>query len=73
MIRLMCSILSAAPLAFALAGCSVPGTMDANQAAHNATLPGWTGTTFVVGSNSTIAGDAEATYQQQKWQLGRER
>ncbi|HYZ24019.1 MAG TPA: hypothetical protein VE690_17865 [Rhodopila sp.] len=32
--------------------------------------PGWTGRTIVPGNNSTIAGDAEATYQQQKWPYG---
>ena len=32
--------------------------------------PGWTGTQIVPGNNSTIAGDAQATYLQQKWPLG---
>jgi hypothetical protein len=33
--------------------------------------PGWTGQTVVIGNNSTIAGNAEATYQQQRWPLQR--
>jgi hypothetical protein len=48
---------------FALAGCA---TAPSNQAAGPAT-PGYTGSTIVVGNNSTIAGDAGATYLQQKW------
>jgi hypothetical protein len=65
------SILSTAALLIALAACSVPAASD--QAAQNASTPGWTGRTFVVGSNSTIAGDAVATYNQQKWPIGRQR
>jgi hypothetical protein len=51
------------------AGCSVPQTGIAG-ADGNASTPGWTGSTVVIGSNSSVAGDAAATYQQQKWQLG---
>ena len=72
MTKMMRSILPAWLLVFALGGCGVPN-IDANQAEQNAKLPGWTGRTFVVGSSSTIAGDADATYQQQKWQYGRGR
>jgi hypothetical protein len=52
-----------------LAGCAPPG--DASAAGPN--TPGWTGRTVVVGNTSTVAGNAEATYQQQKWQLNRGR
>jgi hypothetical protein len=65
-------ILSTAAL-IALGACSVPGTVSPDQAAVNADTPGWTGRTFVVGSTSTVAGDAEATYLQQKWGIGRQR
>jgi hypothetical protein len=67
------AILSAASLLLALGACSVPPNAGANQAAQNANTPGWTGRTFVLGSNSTVGGDAEATYNQQKWQNGRQR
>lgn len=67
------SIVSAAALVAALGGCSVPPGGDANQAARNANTPGWTGTTSVIGSNSTVAGNADATYLQQKWGVGRQR
>ena len=33
---------------------------------------GWTGRTKVVGNNSTMASDAEATYRQQKWGVERQ-
>ena len=52
-------------------GCGVAGT-DSRSAA-DASTPGWTGRTVVVGSTSTVAGDAQATYLQQKWGSGRER
>ena len=39
----------------------------------NPNVPGATGRTIVPGSNSTMAGDAEATSQQQKWPVGRDR
>ncbi|HVY15416.1 MAG TPA: hypothetical protein VHB27_09315 [Rhodopila sp.] len=29
--------------------------------------PGYTGTTVIPGNNSSLAGNAEATYLQQKW------
>jgi hypothetical protein len=67
------SIVSAAALLVALGGCTVPPNVDANQAAANANTPGWTGRTFVIGSNSTVAGNADATYLQQKWGVGRAR
>ena len=67
------SILSAVALLAALTGCSVPPSGDASQAAQNANTPGWTGRTFVVGSTSTVAGNAQATYEQQKWGIGRMR
>jgi hypothetical protein len=37
--------------------------------ASNPNFPGATGTTVVRGNNSTIAGDANATYNQQKWPM----
>jgi hypothetical protein len=69
---MMGSIFSAVSLLLALGACSVPA-VDANQAARNENTPGWTGRTVVIGSTSTIAGNALATYDQQKWQLGRDR
>jgi hypothetical protein len=51
--------------------CGATGT-DPRSAA-DASTPGWTGHTVVVGSTSTVAGDAQATYLQQKWGVGRER
>jgi hypothetical protein len=50
-----------------LAGCGVTG--NGVQTVHDPTMPGWTGRTVVIGSHSTIAGDAVATEQQQKWPL----
>ena len=50
-------------------GCGVSQTKISGTA-PNASTPGWTGRTVVIGSNSTVAGNAEATEQQQKWQLG---
>jgi len=47
-------------------GCS---TVGSTQAANGPNTPGWTGRTTVVGSHSTVAGNAEATEQQQKWPL----
>jgi hypothetical protein len=73
MTKLTCSILSVASLLIVLAACSVPPAPTAAQAAANAKTPGWTGTTFVVGSTSTVEGDADATYLQQKWGVGRQR
>lgn len=37
--------------------------------AANANTPGWTGTTVVKGSTSTLAGNAAATYYMQKWPI----
>jgi hypothetical protein len=54
-----------------LAGCA-PET-GATTASAGPDTPGWTGRTMVVGSSSTIAGAAEATYIAQKWGVGRER
>ena len=73
MTKLTCSILSVASLLIVLGACSVPPAPNAAQAAANAKAPGWTGTTYVVGSTSTVAGDADATYLQQKWGVGRQR
>ena len=50
----------------ALSGCA----QSPNMAATGPNTPGWTGQTVVPGNNSTLAGNAEATYQQQKWPLG---
>ncbi len=65
------STLSLLALAITLGACSVPPSASPDQAAQNTSAPGWTGRTFVVGSNSTIAGDETATYYQQKWSIGR--
>lgn len=35
--------------------------------------PGWTGRTQIVGNTSTVASNADATYLQQKWGIGRQR
>ncbi|HET6605069.1 MAG TPA: hypothetical protein VFG62_00275 [Rhodopila sp.] len=45
-----------------LAACTqgAPPGADANT-------PGFTGTTIVRGNNSTLQGNTDATYQQQKW------
>jgi hypothetical protein len=43
----------------------------AHDSAPNAAGPGWTGSTVVPGNNSTVASDAEATYQQQRWPFPR--
>ena len=72
MIRMTRFIFSAAAVLIALGACSVAGSgRGADQTAQNADRPGWTGRTFVVGSTSTVGGDAAATEIQQKWQLGR--
>ncbi len=60
-------------LLIALGACSAPVSYTPEQSAQNAKTPGWTGRTFVIGSNSTIVGDAVATEMQQKWQLDRGR
>ncbi len=69
--RLTILLTVAAPIA--LGACSVPASVTPDQAALNAETPGWTGRTFVVGSTSSVAGDAQATYEQQKWGIGRQR
>jgi hypothetical protein len=66
-------ILVGASMLVLLGACTVPPTPNPEQAAENANVPGWTGRTFVVGNTSTVAGDAEATYIQQKWGVGRQR
>jgi hypothetical protein len=48
-------------------GCGV--TQGAGSAAQNDGAPGFTGRTTVIGSNSSVAGDQEATSQQQKWPI----
>jgi hypothetical protein len=50
-----------------LAGCGVTG--NGAQTVRDPNTPGWTGRTVIVGSHSTIAADAVATEQQQKWPL----
>ena len=65
--------LPAAGLLVALGACSATQPLPDNQAAFSASTPGWTGNTIVMGSNSTIADDAQATYLQQKWGVGRQR
>lgn len=65
----MRSILTAGAVLFTLVGC-----MQADrQASFDPSAPGATGRTVVPGSTSTIAGDALATEQQQKWGGGRQR
>ena len=49
------------------AGCGM--TQSPGSPAQSNGVPGDTGRTKVIGSNSTVAGDAQATYQQQKWPL----
>ena len=71
MTNMMRSIASVALLA-ALGACSSSPPVDPSQAAQNANTPGWTGRTFVTGSSSTVAGNADATYLQQKWGVGRQ-
>ena len=62
------ALLTAACLIAPLAGCGGNRTTAAAGVPDTST-PGWTGATFVVGSNSTVASNASATYMQQKWQL----
>jgi len=62
-------ILIATCLLGTLAGCG--GHQQAAVAGGpDASTPGWTGRTVVVGSSSTVGGAAAATEMQQKWQLG---
>jgi hypothetical protein len=46
---------------------------SSSQPDSRSTQPGWTGRTVVLGSRSTIAGDATATRNQQTGQYGRQR
>ena len=66
-------MLSTVGLLITLGACGVPANVNPADAAANANTPGWTGRTIVPGSASTIAGNAQATYDQQKWQSGRQR
>ncbi len=54
-----------------LAGCVAP--YDVEATGPGSTQPGWTGRTQVIGNTSTVASNAEATYIQQKWGVGRQR
>ena len=68
MVRLGLLLAAALPL---LAACAtLPPGMTAS-AGPDQDQPGWTGRTQVVGNNSTVASNAEATYIQQKWGVGR--
>jgi hypothetical protein len=69
------AILPAAALLISLSACAADPTCTCvpPQGVQTSTIPGWTGRTVVPGSNSTIAGDAVATEQQQKWQIERGR
>jgi hypothetical protein len=60
------AIAAAAVLAIA-GGCSVPED-NTSQLAPDAGTPGWTGRRLVVGSHSSVAGDATA--RQQNWSAG---
>ena len=73
MTRVMGALLSGASLMLVLGACSTPASVNGTQAAQNANTPGWTGRSVVIGSSSTVGGNAEATYEQQKWGIGRER
>lgn len=68
MSKTLCSWLLFGALLVLPAGCGM--TQNLGSQAQGSTVPGDTGRTRVVGSNSTVAGDAQATYDQQKWQLG---
>jgi hypothetical protein len=63
-------LLLAAPM-LVLTACGAPPGMTASDASPDQDQPGWTGRTQVVGNNSTVASNAEATYIQQKWGVGR--
>jgi hypothetical protein len=56
------------PAVALLAGCAQTQPDTANAGPNT---PGWTGRTVVVGSNSTINDDLQATYWSQKWGIGR--
>lgn len=67
MTRLLAAGISVASLfaCITLNGCAQSQTTATATPGPN--TPGWTGRTIVPGSSSTLAGDAEATYYQQKW------
>jgi hypothetical protein len=73
MTRISCPVVLAASLlaVASLGGCTQ--SPDSGRLAIDPNTPGSTGRTIVIGNNSTIAGDAAATEQQQKWPLGRGR
>ncbi len=58
------------PAVALLAGCA---QSPAGTAGAGPDTPGWTGHTVVVGNNSTINGDRQATDWAQKWGIGRQR
>ena len=64
------SLLVVGPMLSILAGCAAS---EPNQTVMNPNTPGWTGRTVVMGSTSTVAGDAAATELQQKWGVGQQR
>jgi hypothetical protein len=54
--------------AIALALCALlAACAEAPPQNANAHTPGFTGNTIVRGNNSSLAGNADATYLQQKW------
>jgi hypothetical protein len=54
--------------AIALALCTLlAACAEAPPHNANANTPGFTGNTIVRGNNSTVAGNADATFLQQKW------
>jgi hypothetical protein len=68
MTKIMRAAISTVSLLVVLGGCTAPSSNGGvNVTAQSTDTAGWTGRTFVVGSHSTVAGDAEATYLQQKW------
>jgi hypothetical protein len=58
-------------LSLLVSACAMPASNQVPAggvaAAANPNVPGATGTTVVPGNNSTVASDATATYNQQKW------
>ena len=66
-LRLFAALAIALPV---LAACATPPEFAGDGGSDR---PGWTGRTQVVGNNSTVAGNAAATYLQQKWGIGRQR
>ena len=55
-------------LTLGMAACTYP-----TAGADNPNTPGATGRVIIPGSTSTIAGDAQANYIQQKWGVGGQR